>query len=59
MTERKKESKNRQTKAGLLEKNSNKSSGITGKTSSKKDPANTPKISKDKAEEPGDERPLH
>jgi hypothetical protein len=59
MTKGREESKKRETKAGLLEKNSSKSGQSKIKNNSKKDPDDTPKISKEKAEERNDERPIH
>ncbi len=59
MAEEKKDSKKRQTKAGMLEKNSTRTTTQKDKTTSEKDPENTPKISKEKAEGNHNDKPLH
>ena len=48
----------RQTKAGMLENNGENDSG-KDKNELEKDSENLPKISKEKAEERDDDRPLH
>ncbi|HLM03139.1 MAG TPA: hypothetical protein VK400_18955 [Pyrinomonadaceae bacterium] len=60
MTEEKKKNRKRETKAGMLGKN-NKQTATTGKakTRSEKKPENTPKISKEKAEDRTSDKPLH
>ncbi|MDQ3800735.1 MAG: hypothetical protein M3384_14910 [Acidobacteriota bacterium] len=59
MTEEKKSDKKRQTKAGMLEKNSKRTSTRKSKADSAKDTENTPKISKEKAEKDTGDKPIH
>ncbi|HEY0048771.1 MAG TPA: hypothetical protein VGB68_05780 [Pyrinomonadaceae bacterium] len=59
MTEEKKNSKKRQTKAGMSAKNNKQTATGKDKTGSEKKPENTPKMSKEKAEKRGSDKPLH
>ncbi len=59
MAEGKKNSTKRQTKAGMLEKNSTPKVSRKNKTTSDKEPENTPKVSKEEATDHNDDRPLH
>jgi hypothetical protein len=59
MSEEKKRSSKRETKAGLMEKDSRRATSEKEETALKKDSENTPKMSKDKAENQNDERPIH
>jgi hypothetical protein len=59
MTEKKNDAEKRQTKAGMMEKNGNVSGRKKDNTTSAKDPANTPKISKEKAEGNHEDKPVH
>jgi hypothetical protein len=55
MTKEKKENTKRQTKAGMMKENGSE----TGETATEKKTENTPKISKEKAENRNDDRPIH
>lgn len=59
MSQEKKNSQNRETKAGMLGKNQKQTATGKDKADSEKDTENTPKISKKKAEERSDDKPLH
>jgi hypothetical protein len=61
MAEEKKDrtKKQRQTKAGMMGKNSSRTASGKGKAASEKEPENTPKISKEKAENRNDDKPVH
>jgi hypothetical protein len=59
MAKEKKDDVKRQTKAGMLEKNSDETAGKKDNVKSKKDPENMPKISKEKAEGHHDDKPVH
>jgi hypothetical protein len=56
----KNDAEKRQTKAGMLKKNSPKTGGAEkAETNSEKDSENTPKISKEKAEGEHNDKPIH
>lgn len=55
----KKDKTKRQTKAGMLEKTGSQDRSKKDKTKSEKDSENLPEISKEKAEERTDDRPIH
>lgn len=59
MAEEKKSSKKRETKAGMLAKNQKRTATGKGKADSEKDAKDAPKISKEKAEERSDDKPIH
>ena len=59
MAEEKKDSKNKQTKAGMLEEADDHAKEREDKTSAESKTDRTPKIGKEKAENRNDERPLH
>jgi hypothetical protein len=59
MTKDKKEDVERQTKAGMMSRNRKTAESEKQKSEAAADAENTPKISKEKAEERDGERPLH
>jgi len=59
MTSKKKGSADRETKAGMLEKNGDSANVETEPAESKNNRQTTPKISKEKAEGQHDDKPVH
>ena len=59
MTQEKKKSKKRQTKAGMMERASDTPVDENNKKKPERDSESKPKINKEKAENRNDNRPLH
>jgi hypothetical protein len=59
MAEEKKDGKKKQTKAGMLGKTGSQAASEKNKTPSGKDSENLPEISKEKAEDRNDDKPVH
>ena len=59
MTEKKNDAEKRQTKAGMMEKNGSAGRREKDKPASARDPENTPKMSKEKAEGHHEDKPIH